>query len=934
MNSMVKQALREGARLEDIAAGLAYSVARNCLQKVLKLRDYAPLGDRIVVQGGAFLNPAVHRAFELLTGRQVLCSEAAGLAGAWGAALWACDSAALSNVKAKALEAFVRLAPCTRREARCKGCNNSCAVTLLDFKGAGRHVTGNRCERYFHNGRSAERRGINHLASELALLLDRPLRPDGPFRMRIGLPLALGMFENLPFWIALFVGLGHEVVLSGATNASMVEAAIDTFSSDSICLPARVSGAHLAQLQASDVDLIFFPNVFYEETRPGIRRSFNCPIVAGYPEVTAGAMIGDARYRVPVSTPGISFESKATLKLTVQRALALAKLDDPDFEEAFEFAWAEYARFKERRLKIGTDAIAQATREKRPFVVLACRPYHLDGYLNRGVPEMLADLGYDVLSSQCLPLRSDIDKTQMLPQWSYPDRILDAALWVAGEKNAEFVQLTSFGCGPDAIVVDEAAALLESRGKSHMALRVDESTAPGSIRLRLRTLEMNARAAVGCTSSARRSTKPYIKEDQHRTLITAPMDSLLFAALAAEMERLGYQVEVAPPTDTQSLDLGLKYVNNEICYPAILTIGDILKSLGSGRHRLSEVAVILTQTGGQCRASNYVPLLKKAMVSAGFGDVPVVSVRLGLGEALNDQPGFTYNGFDIVRLGLQTVGVIDALTMMMYALAPRESRRGSAQALAEDLAREWAAKDRRGLRAVFDFVEYACRKMSAVPLARQPIMRVGIVGEIYAKYSAYANHNLIAWLVDQGIEPVMPPLMSFLTQGPLNVVANHDALLDPRVLFSVGAGIVNNVVSRFLRALNHRLEQFPYPVSFPIPGELAAKAAQVIALTHQYGEGWGIAGEILNMADHGVRKVVCLQPFGCISNQVIARGVERRLRTIHPDLQLLYLDLDHNTSDANMFNRLRLLISPPVRISEVATGTPSWTTSIEKDSDS
>lgn len=930
MNSMVKQALREGAHLEDIAAGLAYSVARNCLQKVLKLHDYAPLGNTIVVQGGTFLNPSVHRAFELLIGREVLCSEAAALAGAWGAALSARDSAAQADRKTKALEEYVRPAPWSRRETRCKGCNNACAVTLLDFTGAGRYATGNRCERYFHSGRRAERRGINYLASELALLLDRVLQADTQSRMRIGLPLALGMFENLPFWTELFVRLGYEVVLSEPTNASMVETAIDTFSSDSVCLPARVSGAHVAQLQASGVDLIFFPNVFYEEARPSVPRNFNCPIVAGYPEVTAGAMMGDTRYKVPVFTPSISFESKAALKATVQRALSMARIESPNFEATFEFAWTEYRRFKERRLKIGMDATAMAKRENRPFVVLACRPYHLDGYLNRGVPELLSDLGYDVLSSQCIPFRSDVETTQMLPQWSYPDRILDAAQWVAGEKNAEFVQLTSFGCGPDAIVIDEAAAFLESRSKSHMALRVDESTAPGSIRLRLRTLEMNARAAAGWARSERRSTKVYTTEDRHRTLIAAPMDPLLFTTLAAEMERLGYQVEIAPPTDPKSLELGLRYVNNEICYPAILTIGDILKALSSGQHRLPDVAVLLTQTGGQCRASNYVPLLKKAMVSSGFGEVPVVSVRLGVGEALNDQPGFKYNGLDTVRLGLETVAVVDALTMMVRTLSARETIPGNAQALAEDLAREWVAQKKRGLIAALDFVEYACLKLSTVPVTRQPAMQVGIVGEIYAKHSSFANRSLLSWLVDQGVEPVVPPLMSFLTQGPLNVMANHDALLDPRTLFAAGARIVDYGVGRFMRSLNSRLEQFPYPVHFPIPRELAAKAAQAIALTHQYGEGWGIAGEILNMADHGVRKIVCLQPFGCISNQVIARGVERRLRSIHSDLELLFLDLDHNTSDANMFNRLRLLISPPIRMPETAIGIPRRSTLAER----
>lgn len=916
MNSMVKQALREGAKLEDIAAGLAYSVARNCLQKVLKLRDYAPLGDRIVAQGGTFLNPAVHRAFELLIGHRIICPDAAGLSGAWGAALWARDNASESKSAPKALESFTDPVTCTKREARCKGCSNGCAVTLLKFEGAGCHVAGNRCERYFHNGRRAERRGINHMAAELSLLLDRPLRPvDSPPRMRIGLPLALNMFENLPFWTTLFVRLGHEVLLSKPTDASMVETAIDTFCSDSVCLPARVSGAHVAQLQAMNPDVVFFPNVFYEEARRGVRRNFNCPIVAGYPEVTAAAMTGNPRYRVPVATPPISFESQAAQKSTVRRALEIAQIDAPNFEQAFDAAWQEYARFKERRLQLGIHAIEQAEREKRKLVVLACRSYHLDAYLNRGVPEMLADLGYDVVSSQCLPQRSDICQTQVLPQWSYPNHAIDAAFRAAESKNIEFIQLTSFGCGPDAIVLDEVAALLDSRGKSHMALRVDESTASGSIRLRLRTLDMNVRAAANCTPTARISTPPYLPSDRHRTFITASMDPWLFSVLVPELRRLGYRIELPAKTDRQSLDLGLRYVNNEVCYPAILTIGDILKTLESHRQRQSEVAVLLTQTGGQCRASNYAPLLKKAMVSAGFADVPVVTLRLAVGDPLNEQPGFTYNGLDAVKLGMQTLVVTDTLRMTVNALAPREKNRGQAQHVAENLVREWTAQTRGGFHAALEFVKHACRIMSTVPTTARSIPRVGIVGEIYVKYSGFANHNIIPWLVDQGVEPVVPPILNYFTQGPMNVLAEHDARLDRQVLVPLGAALVDKAVSHFLQAVNRRLEQFPFPVRFPIPREIATKAAQALSLTHQYGEGWGIAGEILEMADQGVRKVVCLQPFGCIANQVVARGIERRLRAIHPDLQLLYLDLDHNVSEANLFNRLRLLIAPPARIS-------------------
>lgn len=906
MNSMVKQALRDGAGLEDIAAGLAYSVARNCLYKVLKLRDLEPLGETIVVQGGTFLNPAVQRAFELLIGRRVICPDAAGLAGAWGAALWARDRMVEGRVATNPIDLSVRPELQSKRAARCAGCADRCAVTLLDFVGAGRHVSGNRCERYFHAGRSSVRRGMNHLSAELHLLMDRPLRPDSEPRMRVGLPLALGMYENLPFWATLLVRMGHEVVLSGPSDATMVERAIGAFASESVCLPARVSGAHVAHLRAQGVDQVFFPIVPYEERRTGTLRTFNCPIVTGYPEVATAEASGAP---IRVVTPVVSFETPEVLRESARHALAGAGIALSEYDKAFTLALAEYKRFQASRLELGRRAVAQAARSGRRLVVLACRPYHLDDYLNHRLPELMADLGYDVLSSQCLPASPELAPYHVLAQWAYPNRVLDAAAWVANAGDAELVQLNSFGCGPDAIATDEVATLLESRGKAHTVLRIDESTAPGSLRLRLRTLAMNAPADANHRVGVRRSTPPYLAQDRHRTLITAPMDPLLASAVGPELARLGYRVDVTEPTDDVSRELGLKYVNNEVCYPAILTIGDILKALGAGRYRRSEVAVLLPQTGGPCRASNYVPLLRKAMVSAGFGDVPVISLRAGVGEPLNEQPGFRYRKLKLLDLGLQTIAVTDALSMMSRALAPRERTRGEARRLAEELVQEWSTLPRRGLGVAVEFVAHACRKMSAVVTTRHEVQRVGVVGEIYVKYSSYANHNLLPWLVGRGLEPVVPPLTNFFLQEPINARANQDARIDRRVLVPWAARIVDAGASRFLGALNRRLASFPYPVWFPLPRELAQKASRVLSLAHQYGEGWVLAAEVLDMAERGVRKVICLQPFGCLANQVVARGVEQRLRATEPDLQILFLDLDHNTSEANLFNRLTLLVT-------------------------
>ncbi len=518
MNSMVKQALREGAGLEDIAAGLAYSVARNCLQKVLKLRNFDALGDTIVAQGGTFLNPAVHRAFEMLTGKRVICPDQAGLAGAWGAALYARDSASAPPAPARPLSSFLLPDVRRRRSVRCHGCENRCPVTLVDFEAAGRHVSGNRCERVFSGGRGQAHAGINHLAAELDLLLRRPLRPsDAPARQRIGLPLALGTYENLPFWAALLVGLGHEVVVSGPTDRTMVEDASRGFCSDSVCLPARVAGAHLPRLGSLGVDRVLFPMVVYEASESAAANHFNCPIVTGYPEVVASYVPSALRQRTPIATPPVSFKDRKALQRTAKRALAAAGIDHDGFDAAFDRAWSDYQAFLAQRRELGLKAVRQARDGQRPIALLACRPYHLDPYLNHGVPEMLAGLGYDVVSSQWLAGGgTDGPSAHILGQWTYPNRVLQAADWASGQPDVQLVQLNSFGCGPNAIVADEAAERLASTGKSHSLLRIDESSAPGSIRLRLRTLGVGAGTSAGRGMERRASTPPFLARDRDR----------------------------------------------------------------------------------------------------------------------------------------------------------------------------------------------------------------------------------------------------------------------------------------------------------------------------------------------------------------------------------------------------------------------------------
>ena len=471
--------------------------------------------------------------------------------------------------------------------------------------------------------------------------------------------------------------------------------------------------------------------------------------------------------------------------------------------------------------------------------------------------------------------------------------------------------MTSFGCGPDAFIIDEVADIMRRNGRNATFLKIDDINNIGSTRLRIRSLieSLRFRREDACAKSTRPvNTKPFVDGDRRRTILMPWFADFYSPFLPAAFGLMGYKAENLPPSDMRSAEYGLKYSNNEICYPATLVVGDFMKALDSGKYRRDEVALGLTQTGGQCRATNYVTLLKKALIAAGYEDVPVITVSTAAGT-INEQPGFKVQWPKVIRPVIACMAYADCLSQMYYATAPREREAGQAARLKDKYIRLGVeAMERADVKAFYRLAAQAADEFARAN-NRRVVPRIGIVGEIYVKYNNFGHGNVVNWLVEQGVEPVVPALSDFFTTFFASRRAKQQGLVDT---YPAWTRPLVDTVERIVFGMIHRMEDaasaFPYLNRVESPHVAAAHAADIINLNAQFGEGWRIAGEFAHFARMGVNNVVSLQPFGCIANQVISKGIEKRAREVYPSLNLLFLDFDSNLAEANVFNRLHFMI--------------------------
>ncbi|MBR6601853.1 MAG: 2-hydroxyacyl-CoA dehydratase [Bacteroidaceae bacterium] len=936
MNSKVKQKLREGASVADIAAGLSYSVVKNCLFKVLRLTDTAVLGDHIVVQGGTMKNDSVVRAFELLTGKRVLRSNMPELMGAVGCALYAIAHTSDTTVW---LDELLDTCTYTSHQAQCHGCENQCLIQRYTFANGARYVSGNRCERIYTNGAVAVKKGDNAYEEKERLLFGG-LRTDNEelgansqrstpnsealglsrnSQPKIGIPRCLNIFEEYPFWQALFTACGMEVVLSSPSDYGRYEKVARQIMSDNICFPAKLAHAHVQELVDRHVDRVFMPFVVYERSR-GEQNSYNCPVVTGYSQVIKSVQTTD----VPIDSPVFSFKDNKTLYRQCRRYLQGLGVDDKRIRSAFAEAVKAQDDYEQAVVAMNRRIYADALQQGRPVILLAGRPYHTDPLIQHQLSDVAASLGAsiiteDIARDQDVPM----GETHILAQWSFPNRIVRAAKWAVEQPvNVLFMQITSFGCGPDAFFLDEIAHFLARHGKALTLIKVDDVNNVGSLKLRIRSAlqssvasplplprrgDSDSAAMSGGEVSPFTTTRTFTKDERHRKVL-APFFTPFISPLLPKLFGLaGYDVDILPVSDKVSDEWGLKYANNEVCYPATLVIGDIVKAFKEHRYDPKNTVVAMSQTGGQCRASNYVPMIKNALVQMGLAEVPVISFAM-TDSIQNNQPGFTIPWAKVIRTAIATVLCSDAIAKMYHAAVVRETRQGEAVRLRDHyLAVLGKAIEHNNPARLYEAIGKAALDFDAICQDKH-CPKVGVVGEILLKFHPYAQRGVTDWLVGRGIE-VLPPLMTeFFLESFVNKEARREALIDTSTVSPVVYKWAYSYLKRQMRHVNKLCAPFRYYQPFHDIFDIAREAAHVINLNTQFGEGWLLPAEVISAVRSGATHVVSLQPFGCIANHIVCRGVENRLKRYLPELNLLSLDFDSNVSEVNMTNRLLLFV--------------------------
>ncbi len=915
MNSRVKQAQKEGATVADISAGLSYSVVKNALFKVIKLRDTAEMGEKIIVQGGTFMNDSVLRAFELICGKDVVRPDKAGLMGAYGSALVALerdDGSGTTLSKADALENF----SVEKTTARCGKCSNNCLLTISKFPDGKRFISNNRCERGAGNVSSAEKLP-NLYEYKLKLLFDRESLPEDKARRGvIGLPRVLGMYENYPFWHTLFTELGFSVKLSPKSSRAIYDRGIETMPSESVCYPAKLAHGHIQALIDDGVKLIFYPAMPYEmDEGLGGDNHYNCPVVATYSEVIRNS-VPELRESVKFMNPFLPIFHKKRMGERLfeefSKDLPALGITKAEITAALEKAYAEDASFKEQMRKKGEETLKYLEENGERGIVLAGRPYHVDPEINHGLPEMIAGYGFAVLTEDSVAhMESVVRPIRVVDQWSYHTRLYAAAHAVGRHPCLELVQLNSFGCGLDAITTDQVQEILRSFGKLYTCLKIDEVNNLGAARIRLRSLISVV------DERERHSYKPqtghlgYVRQPEftkemrkHHKIICPQMSPIHFDLLEAAFRHTGYDLDIITDCSKAVVDEGLKYVNNDACYPSILVVGQLIHALKSGKYDINNTSVMITQTGGACRATNYVGMLKKALKDAGFGNVPLISLNA---VGLEKQSGFKITAPLAIR-GFMAIVYGDLLSRCLYKVRPYEKEKGSANALYE----KWRTFLREDLKHT-NFhgfnrnVRNIVKDFSEFPVLDIKKPRVGLVGEILVKFHPVANNDIIGLLENEGCEVVVPDLMGFFYY-----ICSHGMTKSEMLYLPLKKQIINNLGIKALAYFERSYRKAVKGTKFGSPGdifEMREKVRAIVSPGNIAGEGWFLSAEMLDLIDEGVPNIVCMQPFACLPNHVTGKGVIGELRRRHPESNIVAVDFDPGASEVNQVNRIKLMLT-------------------------
>lgn len=927
MNSKVKQAQKEGATVPDIAAGLAYSVIKNALYKVLKVKDPKELGDHIVVQGGTFYNEAVLRAFEKLMGVEVIRPDVSGLMGAYGMALLASEAAEeLQNQHSSLLDVEgLKSLQVSTSMRNCGLCSNNCMLTINAFSDGRTYVTGNRCDRGAGDMIQEKHKPVpNMVEVKLRRYFDYFLKkniPEFEGKLRIGIPRVLNMYEDFPFWFTFFNQLGCEVVLSDYTTKDQYNKAIDTIPSDTACYPAKAVHGHIRDLAQAQVDLIWYPCIQHGPKEFSRDNNYHCPMVISYPELIRNNM-QDVMGKTPFYAPFLPLADKKSLVPALVKALKELPFSKSEISSAVDTAWAEQEKCKADYREMTKKTVSRLVAEQVPTIVLAGRPYHLDSGINHGIPELITSLGMAVLTEDGVaPLGKDIKHLRVVDQWSYHSRLYHAAEFVSRTEGFQIVELNSFGCGLDSIVADQVKDILSAKHKIHTLLKIDEGTNLGAVTIRLRSLQSvmersmrkhhNPEAPVETVvddTPAYDYERVVFTEEMRKTykILVPQMSPLHFQLLEPVLKSEGYDFDMLPAPTREDVEIGLKYINNDACYPAIIVVGQLMSALLSGKYDINKTAVIISQTGGGCRATNYIGYLRKALIDAGMKQVPILSLNA---SDMERQPGFKLTKSFLHRM-IQAVVYGDALMQCVLATRPYEINPGSADALCD----YWVKKLRERITKanIFQYSKYIkniIEDFDNLPVDKsKPKPRVGVVGEIYVKFHPSANNHINELIEKEGGEVVTSGLLDFFLYCAMDSTyrAKH---LDGTWLSGFFGSLAREALELYRLPYAKAVAASKHFDPLQRMTKVAKEAAHYIDLGNQCGEGWFLTGDMIDLIEKGAKQVVCLQPFGCLPNHVSGKGMVKTLSEAYPDVRIAAIDYDPGSSAVNQANRLKLLLA-------------------------
>ncbi len=938
MNSSIVTEQRNGKCSEDIMAGLCRSIIENVFTKVIRISNLDSLGHKIVVQGGTFRNDAVLCAMEQYTGRNVIRAPYPGIMGAIGVALITKERFEAGSIKKSfiGLDAMDDFSYTQTSGVICPFCMNHCKRTIVTFNNGVSWITNNRCEKGEILGDPKDAAVRDALKEKQAakdavwnlfdlrekLLFDtydtEVLMPEKD--QIIGLPRVLSYWETMPFWTTFWKALGYKVQISDKSTRDMYEEGLPAVTSDTVCFPAKLVHGHIRNLAKYKVDRIWMPSIttIVSENTEKTSESM-CALVKGYPIVLRNSDNPQKRFGIPFDSPLFHWHTMEDRDLQMTKYMKEHFDVTPQITRAaLKQADAAMAVFKSEMKKAGQKVIDQVTAENKYAIVLASRPYQNDALVNHDLPQMFTKLGIPVMTADSVPGSEDVDlkNSRIDIVNNYHARMLSTAVMAAADEHLEYVQIVSFGCGHDAYLSDEIIRLMkEISDKIPLVLKLDESDIQGPLGIRVRSFveTVQMRRDMHQKLIVKELQDPYpvkfTKKDIKEKYVLVPNTSHAFCrVMSAAMA--GQKIK-AIPLDIgreEAIRLGKQYVHNDICFPAQICIGEALAALRSGQYEPNQCAVAMGKYIGDCRLTHYSALLRKALDDAGFSQVPILTND---GDDYHDlHPGYRMNMTSSIRLAA-ALPMIDVMEELLRKIRPYELEKGSAQrafdkgmdAIVNGLMYHGVGGARRGFRNAIDFMcQVAYDRTNLRP-------RVLIVGEYLLNFHPGANHDIEAYLEKNGFEIIEARMSDVIQKSYFYLDAQvKEYKLNKPMMEKAWYAMVDKTFAVAHELTDSIAKRHPLYERAARMEDIVKESDAIFHHTFDAGEGVLIPGEILHHAKHGCRNFVILQPFGCLPNHVVGRGIAKRLKEMYPDAQILPLDYDPDVSFANIENRLQMLI--------------------------